>query len=98
MNETDVVILQYLSDISPSAETPTHILWNIHERRAEEYDIENRIDGGGFTITTCRNRLERLQKHGLVEVAYDEGGYRAITDLGLRFLAGETDPGDLDDS
>lgn len=95
MNEKDDIILEYLRAISPSAEPPTVIHYNIH-RRADEFNLNTRT-GGGFSLDTLRNRIRRLEDIGLADVVREKGKYRAITEDGVEYLAGDLDAGELDD-
>lgn len=91
MNETDDVILEYLRDIRPSAEPPTVIHFNIHNPRRGSLGLDARVTDGRFALNTLRNRLDRLEDVGLVEIVREKGRYRAITEDGLRYLRGELD-------
>lgn len=86
MNEKDDIILEYLRDISPSAEPVAVIHWNLGEQNARHWDHKN----------TTRNRLEKLESAGLVESIEGTHGYRRITDQGKQWLDGEIDAKDLD--
>jgi repressor of nif and glnA expression len=80
MNEKDDAILEYLQDVG-AAEPPKVIHWNLTEDRGQ----------GDFSLKTLRRRLDRLEEASLVEVARESGRYFRITDQGERYLSGEYD-------
>jgi len=92
MNEKDDIILEYLDSISPSAEPPAVIYFNIN-RRDDEFDVSKRTDGG-FSKNTLHNRIELLEDLGLVKVVREKGRYRCITEEGRAYLEGEYDAGE----
>lgn len=94
MNENDDIILEYLLKISPAAEAPTAIHFNL-DRCAGELDYYKRTDGG-ISLDTVRNRIRRLEDIGLVEIVREKGKYRAITDDGEAYLTGELDASELE--
>lgn len=95
MNEKDDIILEYLDRIYPSAEPPRTLYFNLG-RWDEELGYSKRTSGG-FSYDTLRNRIDRLQGLGLIEVAREKNRHLAISDEGRSYLRGEIDAADLED-
>lgn len=95
MNEKDDIILEALKAIFPAAIGVTPLYWNIENSLEESLNYRSRT-GGGFTIDTLRNRLDRLENVGLVETAREKGGYLRITDEGIQYLTGDLDVSSFD--
>lgn len=86
MNEKDDTLLEYLESISPSAEPPTVLHWNIENRGL-----------GDWSLDTTRRRLDRLNSFGLVKIPYEKGKYYKISDEGRAYLRGDLDASELED-
>lgn len=95
MNEKDDVILEALDHVYPVAIAPTPLHWNIQNPLWRKLDVESRT-GGGFSLNTLRNRLEKLSELGLVEIKRERGSYFALTSEGRDYLRGDLDASELE--
>lgn len=95
MNEKDDVILEALNYLHPVAIGPTPLHWNIENRLSAELSYEART-GGGFSLDTLRNRVDKLSKLGLLEITREKGSYLSITKEGKEYLVGKLDASDLE--
>jgi len=85
MTGHDDIILEYLHD--------TGVVLN---KRGFEINLE--LEGNEISYSTIKRRLPKLEEAGLIEIVDESGPWYQITERGERYLKGEVDLRETDDT
>lgn len=85
MSLKDILIMEFLEEYN-LALPPKPLYHNLNKH------------GHKIGYSTVRQRVTELEEHGLLEYDDSEGSYYTVSDKGRKYLAGDLDKDDLEDT